>query len=551
MFKIPVNLLKLISKFEAENFEVFLVGGSVRDLLLEKQPEDWDLTTNAKPKEILKIFPNAKYKNDFGTVLIPEKYINETVDKIKVSNFKKIQFESDQRSGIYLKTRELHSKSFNKEVCQKSNLPKERSFFEITTYRKEGFYKDKRRPDEVIFTDKLKDDLKRRDFTINALAMGIKNVDKLLKKTKLKEKKIQINKKEFVLVDQFKGVDDLKNKIIKTVGKAGNRIEEDALRMIRAIRLAVQLNFKIEKETFQTIKNKKINLKYVSKERIGEELKKMILSNQPARGVDLLVKSGLMEYIIPEIKITIKVEQNRHHYHGPYNTVYKHMLASLEKCPSEKFEVRMAAFLHDIGKPGTKQGEGFKSSFHNHEYLGARMVKKIMERLKFSRKIVDKTVLLVKNHMFYYNIDEVGEAGVRKVIRKVGLENISDLIDVRIADRLGSGVPKAVPYKLRHFKFMVEKVSQDPVSVKQLKINGSDLIKKLKIKPSPKIGAILDVLLMEVIEKPKQNITESLLKRAEKLIKEDLNSLQRTAKNKVKTENKKLEEKIKSKHWVK
>ena len=509
MFKIPINLLKIISKLEAENFEVFVVGGSVRDLLLKKEVVDWDLTTSAKPEEILKIFPDAKYKNDFGTVLIPEKYL-----------------------------------------ISKQNLSEEESgFFEITTYRKEGKYSDKRRPDEVIFAEKLEDDLKRRDFTINALAMGIKDVDNLLKTTK--KTLIEVQKEQVEIVDKFQGQQDLKNKLIKTVGNPEDRIEEDALRMMRAIRLAVQLGFQIEQEVFEIVSKKAINLKYVSKERVGEELKKIILSPKPARGVDLLVETGLMEYIIPEVKKTISVEQNRHHYHGPFNTVYKHMLASLEKCLSEKFEVRMASFLHDIGKPGTKEGSGFEASFHNHEYLGAKMAKKIMERLKFSREIIEKTVLLVKNHMFYYNVDEVGEAGVRKVVRKVGLENIKDLIDVRIADRLGSGVPKAVPYKLRHFKFMVEKVSKDPISVKQLKINGNDLIKELKLKPGPKLGAVLDVLLMEVIENPDKNTVENLLKRSKTLIKEDLNSLRDKAKSKIQTENKKQEEKMKKKHWVK
>lgn len=507
MFKIPVNLLKVISKLEAGNFEVFIVGGSVRDILLEKQPTDWDLTTNSKPEEILEIFPDAKYKNDFGTVLIPEKYLEETV--------------SSEKSG----------------------------FFEITTYRKEGRYTDKRRPDKVVFADNLEDDLKRRDFTINALAMGISDVDKLLKTSK--NKLVEVRKEQIIIVDKFQGREDLVNKIIKTVGKPIDRIEEDALRMMRAIRLASQLNFEIEKETLITIQKKADNLKYVSKERIKEELEKIILSQFPTKGIQLLIETGLMKWIIPEILETVDVRQNYHHYHGPYNTVDKHLLASLDKCPSEKFEVRMAAFLHDIGKPGTKQGSGYKASFHNHEYLGAKLVKKIMERLKFSREVIDKTVLLVKNHMFYYNVDEVGEAGVRKVIRKVGLENIKDLIDVRIADRLGSGVPKAVPYRLRHFQFMVDKVSQDPISVKQLKINGNDLIQELKVQPGPKIGAILDVLLMEVIENPAENTIENLLKRAKTLIKEDLNSLRKKAKEKIKTENKKVEEKIKTKHWVK
>jgi poly(A) polymerase/tRNA nucleotidyltransferase (CCA-adding enzyme) len=227
------------------------------------------------------------------------------------------------------------------------------------------------------------------------------------------------------------------------------------------------------------------------------------------------------------------------------------MLASLEKCPSDKLEVRLAAFLHDIGKPMTKQGEGELATFYGHEYVGARITVKILERLKYPKKVIDKTVLLVKNHMFYYNVDEVGEAGVRRVVKKVGLENINDLIDVRIADRLGSGVPKAVPYKLRHFKYMVEKVSKDAISVKQLKINGNDLMKELKIKPGPKIGAILDVLLAYVIDNPEINNKKELFKIAKKLEKKDLIKLRELAKDKIEEKKEEEEEEIKSKYWVK
>ncbi len=508
-FLIPLNLLKIIEKLEAKKFEVFVVGGSVRDLLLKKQPNDWDLTTSAQPEDILAIFPNAKYKNDFGTVLIPEKYLEE------------------------------------------KSIEKQKGFFEITTYRKESQYRDKRRPDQVIFTDKLEDDLKRRDFTINALAIGIKGVDKLLKKSIKTEKiSVELEKSQIVLIDKYQGQEDLKNKLIKTVGSAKNRIEEDALRMMRAIRLAVQLEFKIEAKTFQAIKDKAENLEYISQERIRDEFEKIILAEKPANGIELLIETGLMKWIIPELKETIKTEQNYHHYYGPYNTVYKHLMASLNKCPSKKLEVRLASFFHDIGKPETKQGRGYKSSFHNHEYAGARITKKIMERLKFSREVIDKTVLLVKNHMFYYNVDEVGEAGVRKVIRKVGLENINDLIDVRVADRLGSGVPKAIPYKLRHFKYMVEKVSCDPISVKQLKINGKDLMEKLKIKPGPQIGAILEILLAEVIENPKLNNFENLLNRAKGLIKKDLKVTKKEAKEKIKKIQKREDQKIKKQYFV-
>jgi putative nucleotidyltransferase with HDIG domain len=335
------------------------------------------------------------------------------------------------------------------------------------------------------------------------------------------------------------------------VGDARERFDEDALRMMRAIRFACQLRFSIEKETFEAIKTNKENLRHISKERIRDELEKIILSGQSGKGMELLVETGLMDFVMPELKQTVGVKQNRHHYHGPFNTVFSHMVASLDKCPSKKLEVRLAAFLHDVGKPKTKEGEGEMATFHSHEYAGANMVRKMLERLKFPRKVIDKTVLLVKNHMFYYNVDEVGEAGVRRVVRKVGLENIEDLIDVRIADRLGSGVPKAVPYKLRHFKYMVEKVSKDPISVGQLKLKGDELMKELKMKPGPKVGAVLEVLLAKVIDDPKLNKKKDLLNIAKELEKQDLEKLRAMAKEKIDAERKKDDKEIKEKHWVK
>ncbi|MDR3558777.1 MAG: HD domain-containing protein [Candidatus Pacebacteria bacterium] len=483
--KIPQYVIEVILKLEANGFEAFVVGGCVRDLLLGKEPKDWDVATLAKPDEIVDIFPDSVYENEFGTVGIKIKEGEETIDMV-----------------------------------------------EITTYRIESKYTDKRHPDEVKFAKTLEEDLSRRDFTINSLAL------KLQKKS------------EYAIVDLFSGQGDLKNKIIRAVGKADDRFNEDALRMMRAIRFAVQLNFSIEEKTLEAIRKNAKNLKYISVERIKDELEKIILSTAPAKGVELLHETGLLQYIIPEIEVGVDVTQSHHHYYGPYNTVYKHLVASLEKCPSDKLEVRLAALLHDVGKPKTKRGEGENATFYNHEYAGAKIAERILERLKFSRKVIDRVVLLVKNHMFYYNVDEVGEAGVRRVVRKVGLENINDLIDVRIADRLGSGVPKAVPYKLRHFKFMVEKVSSDAVSVKQLKINGNDLMKELKLAPGPKIGAILDVLLSEVIENSELNEKEKLLERAAELEKREIGEIRGIAKKKIKEENEREEENMKKKYWV-
>ncbi len=495
---IPQNVVLVANQLKKAGFEAFLVGGCVRDWLLGKNPRDWDIATNAKPQEVQKIFPNSVYENIFGTV------------GVKVP----------------------------------SSLQKGKSeVIEVTTYRIETKYSDKRHPDEVRFAKTLQEDLSRRDFTINAMAIDLVGQE-------------TVSKKATWVIDYFGGQRDLEKRIIRAVGKPEERFDEDALRMMRAIRFASELGekgkiWKIEPQTLRAIRLKSANLKYISKERIRDELEKIFQSNFPAQGVDLLVKTGLMQFVIPEVMETVGVKQNRHHYFGPFNTVYAHMLASLEKCPSSKLEVRLAAFLHDIGKPKTKRGQGIEATFHGHEYLGARMTERILRRLKFPRKVIEKTVLLVKNHMFYYNVDEVGEAGVRRIIKKVGLENINDLIDVRIGDRLGSGVPKAVPYKLRHFRFMVDKLSQDPISVKQLKIDGNDLIDELKMKPGPKIGAILEILLAEVIENPKINQREILLEKARDLSQEKLEQLRILAQKRIKEEKEKEEKALKSKHWVK
>lgn len=530
--KIPSQVIEVLEKIEKAGFEAYIVGGCVRDLLCGKEPKDWDLTTNAKPNEILDIFgkENSFYENDFGTV------------------------------GVKI----MEHGAWNTE---QEDEKKKKKIVEVTTYRIESKYSDKRRPDEVKFAETLEEDLSRRDFTVNAISLRITNYTKL-----------RTGENGYEIVDLFGGQEDIKKKIIRAVGDASERFDEDALRMMRAVRFAAQLStgkdlefikdrsgkgkenkhhhqglWSIGEKTFAAIKKHKDLLQNISKERIRDEFEKIILSERPAWGVELLVETGLMENIIPEIYDTIGVNQNRHHYHGPFNTVYKHMLAALKTCPSKKLEVRLAAFLHDIGKPQSKRGKGEFATFYQHEYIGARMTKKILERLKFSKKVVDKTVLLVKNHMFYYNVDEVGEKGVRKVVTKVGLENINDLIDVRIGDRLGSGVSKAVPYKLRHFKYMVEKVSSDPLSAKQLKINGNDLIKELKVKPGPIIGDVLDVLLAEVIDDPTLNDREILLDRAKELAKEknNLEKMDEVAKKKIKEKQKEEDKKVKGKYWVK
>ncbi len=516
----PVSLA--LGRLLIASKEVFVVGGCVRDVLLGKKPQDWDLTTNAKPEELLEIFPQGKYQNDFGTVIVPWKYLLD-IDNV---------------------SRETIKPDFLEKVNSGDNL-------EITTYRIEARYSDRRHPDRVSFADSIEEDLARRDFTINAMALRpdtafLVNLERFLREDAL------INDCEFEmeLLDLFQGRKDLKEKLVRSVGSPWERFDEDALRMMRAVRFACQLGFEVERATREAILSNQSKLRFVSQERIRDELIKILTSPQPAQGIRLLDEVGLLVRILPEVAKAKGVRQNKHHYFGPFNTVFAHMVASLEKCPSEKLTVRLAALLHDVGKPPTKRGQGKEATFHGHEYVGAKMTQKTLEYLRFPRKTIEKVILLVKNHMFYYNVDEVGEAGVRRLVRKVGLENIQDLLDVRIADRLGSGVPKAVPYKLRHFQFMVDKVSQDPLSVKQLVINGRDLIRELGLSPGPRIGAILEVLLSRVLDNPSLNRKDQLLNLAKELEKQDLSQLRKEAKKEIEKEKQSKEKQIKKRHHV-
>ena len=499
--KIPQQVIEVLQKIEEAGYEAYVVGGCVRDLIMDKMPKDWDVTTNAKPEEVMKMFADSFYENDFGTV------------GVKVEKFIENGFVNPNR---------------------------EHDVVEVTTYRIETTYSDRRRPDEVKFAETLEEDLSRRDFTMNALA---------LRATRTNADVTQNDAEEigYEIVDLFDGRKDIEKKIIRAVGDADERFNEDALRMMRAVRFHAELNFEIEEKTFEAIKKNSKLITHVALERIKEELTRIMLSDNPAEGIDMLHKTGMLEFIIPEMEQGVGVAQNRHHIY----TIYKHLLLSLKHCPSKKLEVRLAALLHDIAKPQTKRGEGEFATFYNHDHVGARTARKILTRLRFSNDVIEKVTMLVDNHMFYYNPEEVGEASVRRLIKKVGLENLKDLMDVRISDRLGSGVPKAKPYKLRHLEYMIDKVSQDAVSVKMLKINGNDLMKELSITPGPKIGAILDVLLSEVIEDAFKNSREFLLGRAKELMDENLDKLREMAKEKIEEKKEEDDKEIKGKHWVK
>jgi len=506
---VPKEVKNIIAGLNKAGFEAYVVGGCVRDFLRDTDPNDWDITTNAKPEEIQKVFPNSFYENKFLTVSV--------------------------------KTESKDSKL---------------SEIEITTYRSDATYSDKRHPDEVQFAKTIEEDLARRDFTVNAMAIDLEAHNL---KLKTKEKSSKLKASGFKIVDPFDGQSDLKKKIIKTVGNPEERFSEDALRMLRAVRFATTLSaqggpasgWKIEEKTKEAIKKNSIWLEAVSQERIRDEFLKIVMADKPIEGIELLRELNLLKYVLPELLENYGVSQNKHHIYD----CYWHALKALEFTAKKKFNiyVRLASLLHDIAKPKVKSGQGEEATFYNHEVVGAKITFQILNRLKFPKKDVEKITKLVRYHLFYYNVGEVGDASVRRLVKNVGTENVEELLQVRMADRIGSGVPKAEPYKLRHLKYLIDRVSQDPISAKMLKINGNDLMKSLDIKPGPKIGQILDVLLGYVLDDPEKNNKEFLSSKALELGKmsdKDLEKLAIKSKEEKSEIQVKRDEMTKQKYWV-
>ncbi len=495
--KIPEKITSILEKLKKEGFSAYIVGGCVRDILLGEEPKDWDIATDAEPEKIQEIFPDSAYENEFGTVAV----------KIRPD-------EKEENS--------------------------ETSVVEITTFRLEEKYSDKRHPDEVKFTKTIEKDLARRDFTVNAMAIEGSALKQFVQ-----------GGGDLLITDIYEGKNDLKNKIIRAVGNAEKRFEEDALRLVRAIRFAVQLGFSIEKETREAIQKNSALIDKIARERIRDELVKIIKTPLASQGVILLEELGLLRYIIPELREGIRCEQNKHHIY----TVFEHNVRSL-KYAAEKgysFEVCFASLLHDIGKPRTKMGEGEDATFYNHEIVGAKMAVKIMERLKFPKETVKKIAHLTRWHFFYYNVGEVSESGVRRFLSKVGKENVDALLKVREADRIGSGVPKAVPYKLRHLKFMIDKVERDPILPKMLKVKGDKVMDILNIPPGPKVGWILNILLDEVLDEPKKNNEKHLEERVKilgALSDKELETKMKEAKSKKEEFEKGIEDEMKKKYYV-
>lgn len=429
-----------MKKFTNNGAEIYVVGGAVRDLMLGQEVKDWDFATNLTPEEMKKLFPkNSFCENSFGTF------------------------------SIVLKSGEI---------------------FEVTTYRTERGYSDYRHPDTVAWGKTLEEDLQRRDFTINAMAI----------------------KNNLEVVDLYGGQEDLKNRIIRAVGKPDERFKEDALRMMRAIRIAAQLGFAIEEKTFESIQKNAGLINNVAGERIREELFIILENKKAADGIKILKNSGILGEIMPEILESVEIKQKGHHIYDVWN----HLLETLNNCESTDPVTKLATLLHDIAKPMVMSGEGENRTFYNHEILGSRIAVKIGKRLKLSNRELDQLFRLVRWHMFTTEDTQTDKA-VRRFIRNVTPEYLEEMVALRRADRVGSGARES-SWRWELFKKRLIEVQKQPFTVKDLKVNGNDVMKILKIKPSRKVGEILDAIFAEVEEDSKLNDREILLDKIKKFI---------------------------------
>ena len=471
---------KLIAAFPQA--EVYLVGGAVRDLILEKSTKDFDfVVAKVEAKELEKF-------------LAREGEVNLVGKSFGVFKFIPLLSMEGPRGGYESQKKIVSSKA-------PLNLPLERGEiiepFDIALPRTEqagmsGGYKDFNiQSDQNL---KIESDLSRRDFTINALAWDLKNQK---------------------LIDAFDGLKDLENKIIRAIGQPEQRFQEDYTRLLRAIRFACQLDFTIEPKTLETIKKKSKKILEITKERINEEFTKIIMSDNAETGLRLMQLIGLLKILIPELERGVGMAQNKAHIYEVFDHSVRALGVATQK--NYKLEIRLGALFHDIGKPVTKEFKDGDATFYNHDQEGAKITKQILKRLNYSNDIIKDVVHLVRYHMFYYALDTVTDAGVRRLLNRIGKDNVDDFINLRICDRLGMGRPKAKPWKLIQLERRFKEVQLDPITPKMLKVTGHDVISELKIKPGPKIGLLLNALLGEVLEDPDKNSKKYLITRLKEL----------------------------------
>ncbi|WP_432664100.1 CCA tRNA nucleotidyltransferase [Wukongibacter baidiensis] len=427
--QIPEKVNRILDVLNNYNYEGYIVGGCVRDSILGREPNDWDICTNCKPERMLEIFDGFK--------VVPTGLKHGTV-----------------------------------------TIVIEKEHFEVTTFRIDKDYNDGRRPDKVEFTRDLREDLKRRDFTINAMAYGRREG----------------------LIDYYGGMDDISSKKVRCVGEPSQRFSEDYLRMLRAVRFSTQLGYELEPKTFNGIGELSNNIVYISKERIREELNKILLSNEPSKGFRLLLETGLLGHIIPEMVQCINFEQRNPHHD---KDVFNHIMSVLDNTKKD-LVLRLAALLHDIAKPSCfsidEEGVGH---FYSHHMKGMDMAEEILKGLKYDNQTIDLVKVLVKEHMSKFH--ELTPRIVKRLINRVGVDNIERLFELQRADIKGSSEPhdfsSIEEVKELYMKIINEK---QPLSVKDLEINGRDLM-QIGIPQGKEIGIILEKLLEKVLDNPEIN----------------------------------------------
>ena len=449
-YRIPKEVSTVSDELRKDGFESYLVGGCVRDLIIGLEPKDWDVTTNATPEQIQAVFPDSFYENDYGTVGVKTE-------------------SADQKLAI----------------------------IEVTPYRTESEYSDKRRPDRVEFGASLTEVLARRDFTINAIAL---------------------DDDKGHIIDPYDGQKDIKDKLVRAVGVAADRFSEDALRMLRAVRLVAELGFGIDGETASAISENSKHLSHVSRERVRDELVRILNSSQPMSAFVLAQQLGILECIASDLIRGIGVEQNQAHSYD----VFGHLMRTMQHAADKNwnFDIRLAGLFHDVSKPETRRWSEERKdwSFHGHEVVGARVTKKALEDLNFSRETIDKVVKLVRWHMFFSDPEQITLSAVRRMIKNVGAENIWELLNLRICDRIGTGRPKEQPFRFRKYKAMVDQALRDPISVSMLKTDGVRIMERFHVNPGPRIGFVLNALLEEILDDPALNTEEYLDRRANELL---------------------------------
>lgn len=439
MLTLPEYVIEIMDKIEEKSYEVFLVGGSVRDLLMGKRVNDYDLTTNARPEEIEEIF------KDYKTIDVGKKYGTIIL--------------------IY-KGEEI----------------------EITTYRTDSIYKDGRRPESVEFSKSLEEDLERRDFTVNAIAY---------------------NPSQGIL-EYHGGLKDIEDKIIRAVGNPELRFAEDHLRIMRAVRFSGQLNFKIEAATYKACRANRSKLKKISSERIRDEIFKIMLADKPSLAIRKMEELEILEIVLPELIASIGFNQK-----NPYHEkdIYNHILCVVDKTP-KKLHLRLAGLFHDIAKPDcfSLDEEGI-GHFYGHDKLSANIARQVLRRWNSPKKLVDKVAILVENHMDQEI--ELTDRALRRLIYRLGEENILELIDLQKVDKSCSYQRRDIGYLDRRKARIVELLNEDIYEKDKIDINGYDII-NLGYPQGKIIGEILDYLMGKLLENPKLNKKETLIDLIEK-----------------------------------